>query len=802
MIRRAIVLCSAVLLAPFTASAQATTPVTGTVRAAGTPLAGVRLSLLNTGVVTRSDSLGRFRLQPPGPGRYTLLAQRPGYAALTRDITAPTASPLALDLAPAPQQLAAAVVTADRREERADRVPGSLTVLDADRVQAARVWELRDLPGLVPNLQWSDQGVPYQAILGIRGIAAFSDEPAVATYVDGVPAFDIAGNGLSLVDIERIEVLRGPQGTQYGRNALGGVINIVTRPPGNERRGSVETGIGNLGLTRLSAAFRTPLVRDRLFLSVSAQRQQRDGFYRNDLTGTPIARSGADDARFGDNTATYAAAALRWLPGGAWSAEATAKAQQDRSARNSGYFAFAPSDSIAFARPFTLARDQLGRSERRLVNGALSVRHDGARVAFQSVTSAQHIGFAYRDIDFDGTPTDVFRASSEHRLALGAFQPQTILNQELRLASAPGARSLRWVAGVAGFRQSRTVGNATDYRAGAAALFPPAVAAQLPFATVQGGELVNTGSAVFGEATWLPTARLELTAGARWDREVRRGTAVDFTLRNGVPDYNVRDADRRATFRAVSPRAAIVLRPDDRWQLSATWARGFRAGGINLFTPNAATRLYEPETSDNVEVGMKGAWLDRRLLVNASLFRIDWRDQQLIFAASPGDFVVGNLGRVRSQGGELEIVALPWRGIEVQQALGITDARYRALTFLGEDRTGNRAYYTPAYTSTTALQLARPLPGRPLLGVPASWQLRTELQAFGRQYFDVANTIAQAPVQLVHLRGAIDVGRWTVAGFVRNATDRRYLGYASPTFFTFAQLAPPRTYGMTVGARF
>ncbi len=151
----------------------------------------------------------------------------------------------------------------------------------------------------MPNYAYQELGVTYQQIQSIRGIQAFSENAAVSTYIDDVNNLDIQANGIAFTDIDHIEVLRGPQGTLFGRNAMGGVVNIYTKQPTNQTTGFVEAGAGNQGLQRYSAGFKTPIIKDKLFFGFTGLFQTRSGYFIADTTGTGATDRSVNGKRLG-----------------------------------------------------------------------------------------------------------------------------------------------------------------------------------------------------------------------------------------------------------------------------------------------------------------------------------------------------------------------------------------------------------------------------------------------------------------------------------------------------------------------
>src|SRR5665811_1036349 len=172
------------------------------------------------------------------------------------------------------------VVTAQKKEESLQNIPLSTTAISAKQVQQYQLWNSKELTAIVPNLYSNNSG-DERNVTSIRGIVTTSYDPAVTTYIDGVNQFSLDTYIASLGDVERIEVLRGPQGTMYGRNAMGGVINIITKQPSNTVSGFAGLDFGNYGQQRYTLGIKAPLIKDRLFLGVAGVYSGFNGFYTN-----------------------------------------------------------------------------------------------------------------------------------------------------------------------------------------------------------------------------------------------------------------------------------------------------------------------------------------------------------------------------------------------------------------------------------------------------------------------------------------------------------------------------------------
>ncbi|MBS1733928.1 MAG: carboxypeptidase-like regulatory domain-containing protein [Bacteroidetes bacterium] len=250
-----------VLVFTYNSSISQQVDISGTVsNSKSQPIAQASVYLLNSNQGAVTDEHGNFSIKSLAPGSYELQVSCIGYAAVSREIMIGKSGNTALNftLQEESMQLGSVLVSSEKREAFAQKVPVSVTNISARQSRELRLWNSSELTAVVPNLYAASSG-DDRNVTGIRGIATTSYDPAVATYIDGVNQFSLDTYIAALSDIERIEILRGPQGSLYGRNAMGGVINIITKQPGNSISGFAELNIGNYAQQRYSASIRIPI---------------------------------------------------------------------------------------------------------------------------------------------------------------------------------------------------------------------------------------------------------------------------------------------------------------------------------------------------------------------------------------------------------------------------------------------------------------------------------------------------------------------------------------------------------------
>src|SRR5690554_3202992 len=591
------------------------------------------------------------------------------------------------DTIPLNQQLEEVTVTAQKQEENLQQVPVSVSHIPEQEVRHLRLWQARDFGGIFPNFYASHSG-DGRNVMGIRGITTTSYDPAVAVYVDGVIQFGLDNYSNGLLDVERIEVLRGPQGTLYGRNAMGGVINIITKKPTSQTRGFAEVGFGNYGLSRYSLGLKTALVPNKLFLGASGLYEKHNGFFTNVF----------NDSDYDRRNTLIGNYYLRYLASPYWSFTLNFK---HSGVRNHGAFPLAGSFDQAMEEPFRLNQNTLTRMVDNVTNGSLVVDYAGD-VHFSSQTSFQSNYRIYEDpIDGDFSPLDIVSVVNNYGKD---WNKVSVWTQELRLSSVENGHSkISWLAGLFGFISDDPVKQGTYFGENGD------MYGSQPYSTlVTTNRGKSNGIALFGQGKYQVSERLDLTLGLRYDRENRELTGGGEFLMEGMDPMVIQpDTTGKVNFNALSPKGILSYHLLDEQLLFLSYSRGFRAGGLSQVTgdPSQSALLgYDPEFSNNFELGLKNEFLENRLRWNVSAFYTTVRDIQVPQLILPEAFVVTtNEGELTSMGLESEVTALMGRNLTVSWNAGVTDAEFEELIVAGEQDNeslkGNKQLFTPEFTS-------------------------------------------------------------------------------------------------------
>ena len=702
------------------------------------------------------------------------------------------------------KQLEEVIVTANKREESIIKVNTSVTSLSSKKLEDTRTWGLSGLTALVPNYNYQELGVSFQQIQSIRGIQVFSENPAVSTYIDDVNNIDILANGFAFTDIERIEILRGPQGTLYGRNAMGGVVNIITKKPTNQTNGFAETSFGNLGLQRYSTGIKTPIIKDKLYFGLNGLYQTQDGFLKNNISGTSATNTNLNGKSVGGEKNLYGNMFLKWLVNNRFHLTLNLKGQQDKS-NNSGFMVSQFSDTYAFANPDVINLSRIQSHERNILNTSLVAKYNADKFTFTSISALQTISFGFKDLDFPG----IYHSYYDGKIG-ELLPPQKVWSQELRINSHSDSK-FQYTAGVYAFTQNGyepTTNTAYELSDAEAAAFG------LPSGTylINRNRSNNSGLAGFGEMSYQLTNKLKATVGLRYDYEKREATFNGFgdaMLFNGVVTDINPNITADGNYSAISPKFSVNYSVNELSNIYVTYTRGFRAGGINASSlPVGVRQTFDPEYSNNYEIGYKSFLLDKKLSIGASAFLIQWKDLQFYNLVAPFTYARENVGNAQSAGIEIEVSALPVKGLQLDGSFGFNPTEYKGFDL-------KRVNFGTGVESTTAIggnKLSNAPTHTLFLGAQYEYSINQKLKAIvrgeirnlGKQYTDIQNQIEQPSYTLLNSRIGLTYGKYSLFIWGQNITNERYLAYGNPdsSFGRQSRMAQPKTFGLTLSAKF
>ncbi len=703
-----------------------------------------------------------------------------------------------------PEEAPEIVVTGQKRLERAQDVPISISVVGTRQLERLHASSLQDYAAYVPGLIVESGGSAGQASITMRGLNARGDTTMVATYIDEAPLG--SSNGYSAeaatsfdmmpYDLERVEVLRGPQGTLYGANSMGGLLKYVTRAPDLN---AFEARAGGEGFAIKGASdpgyagrvsLNVPIVAGELAVRASLFRQDTPGFIDNDVTG-----------RKDQNTLLQQGGriALLWKPSDQLSVKLTAITQRITSDDNA--IVARDTDGVIGLGP--LGRDLTNtnllrepfRKKVHFLASTVTWKLDWAELTSATSYSRSNL-LGVQDLSATfGAAIPLFDPSAEPGTSgLESRARLSRFTQELRLASTPG--TLQWMLGLY-FNDERTKASqlltAKEIVTGAGVPgIDPILSADL-----------NSGYreiAVFANATVKLTDAFDITGGLRWARNTQ-------TLRQ-TGHQNLIDQAAVGVFRGRSQDDVVTYAISPQYRLSrnvmfyARVASGYRPGGPNPILPGVP-RQVDADTIVNYEAGFKGDLFDRLLHIEVSAYRIDWKNIQVEATTEQNLSYGANGGTARSQGVELAALLQPARGLTLGFNTAYTDA------FLTEavpdEGWANRARLPAAPRWTRSLTAN--------YGFAIGGEWRAELGAgyryIGKRRNSVEGTengLILPSYDAIDLQASISSGRWNFGLYARNVTDRRaYTNSALVTGlnpYVSSVVLQPRTIGLSLDATF
>ncbi len=662
--------------------------------------------------------------------------------------------------------LPSVVVSASKREQSLASVDGSVYVVERSQLQAAQVHDTLDLARLLPGVQASSSGSLLFPIFSVRGITSAQDfyNPALTVYVDGIPQLPVFASQ-ALLGAERVELLKGPQGTLYGKSAQGGIINVISAPADDTAHLRLRAGVSSRGGELLQVDANAPLKADLLQADIALLHNDAPGDLHNPVTG--------QDHQGGTKT-DAGKLRLRLAPGGAaWSADATFA----RDCSTSSQDAYVPFDEPGardiFLSPGTPA-EYAGFHQRRCGNSSsLGVRMDIGQWQLSATGGWQTI-----DIERSFASGPYFSVQPEQ------WRQNT---QELRLASQGADRAWDGVFGL--YRQDST--QARDYRN-----FLPMYGVD---AVQSHSDNHSVGQAAYADVTWHMTPRWDLSGGLRASRDRARtqfnGYALDFSALQPLPFAG----SARTEGDHVLGRVALGFQASDAWRLYARVSQGYKPGGFNLApTSLADAEAYGRERSTSLELGARVQ--AGTVSGSVAVYQIDLRDAQLYSTNEVGYGHLANVGDTRSRGLDADVqwqFVPQWRLSATVQFNDATFRRYADPIGCG-DCQGNDVPFAPSFSGDLALEGA-------LDSGIGQWRPRLAVRHMGSHYFDTANLLHQSAYSVVDASLAWQPrAGWEVAVYAHNLGDRHYRTYAfngGPLGY-YAQPALGRTVGMTVGVEF
>lgn len=746
---------------------------------------------------------------------------------------------LAQETVPQPAENALArgdvvVVTARHREEDVQDVSAAVTVLGGEFIAQSGTDSIEDVARLVPSVQFANFN-PRNSQINIRGLGSAANlandglEPGVGFYVDQVYYARPATSTFDLIDLSNVQILRGPQGTLYGKNTTAGVISVSTAAPTFTPEAAAEITVGDYKYGQARISLSGPILGDTLAGRISAATTTRDGLVTNVFDGRK------------DNN--YRNSMLRgqllWQPADDFSLRMIADYSEQHTncctlvlsdivtpANGVNFVTFSQASGFTpVANPFARQSNTNEEVYARQESGGLSAVAEwtlpGALVT--SVSAWRFWDWSPSN-DLDSSPLDIFRKAQ-----LSDEQDQ--YSQELRIAST-GNNAIDYVAGLYFFQEDLTNQTITEYgNLAVRSLVSPA----LPGLILSGvrqtavGELQSRSYAAFGQATWHATPELSLTAGLRYTQDDKDGSyaavqtgglalagplAAFQPLRNGFAPSGTLQPSTEAG--RLSGQVGVAYQPTDAMLLYANYSEGSKAPGLNLTVlPPGASLEVKTESIESIEAGVKTGLFDDMMTLNLAVFR----ETATNYQANTVDPVlqriyIANVPEVRSQGVELDAQARPLDGLTLYGSVAYTDAVYtsfpsapcglEAITSPSCNLSGRRAAGVPLWSASAGGEYAQQVSFGAFeteLFAALDYSYRSAFDSVGNSRYTIVDEVGLLNMR-VGARSA--TGDWSAYVWAKNLLDEEYLTTKVPLFNNggiYSNIGDPRMVGATLSLR-
>lgn len=652
------------------------------------------------------------------------------------------------------------VLVADFKRNKRNLTPISVSSINSDQINGQGITSLKELSGVVPNFFMPDYGSRANTPIYVRGIGVKAKGSAVGFYVDGIPHFEASAFDIDMSDVAGVEVYRGPQGTLYGRNAIGGIINVYTHNPIDYQHTRFSLGYGKYndvvaqGSTyqRFSNSFG---------VSSAISYHHNDGMFKNECLGKNADDINEVEGKIG----------LYWRPANRW----LLHLNSTLSYSDQGGYPYSLYDVKANkVEPVSYNRYS---SFRRLISSTgFNARYSDNKISFNSQTSYQFIK-THLGIDQDFTPKDLLFVVNNFR--------QNMVSQEFTLKSND-QRRYQWIVGMFGMLDY------TDQ-------FVQVNVFNKKVATPTSYKTPITTFAIYHQSSYNIWRGLSATVGLRFDYEHSKiDYNKDLLYLATDKSMNVLNYTDKASFTQFTPKVAIQYTTKGHNLYYGSITRGYKPGGYNVSLKTEADRSYGPEYSWDYETGARLNFLQGKLTAEASLFYIDWRDMQTTYQIPGIGNKVLNAGHTNSKGFEIGLGYHPVKDLDFTINYGFTHATY--LDYKMNDEADYSHNYLPMVPNhTLSINSSYTIKN-------AGWfdmiRLNAGVIGLGRIYWTDDNAVYQNFYATLNTKISFTKGIFTWTLWGKNLTNTDYIAYGFKYGVNYVQQGKPLSFGTSLSVDF
>ncbi|PHO16059.1 hypothetical protein CPH92_03765 [Malaciobacter marinus] len=660
-------------------------------------------------------------------------------------------------------------VTAQKKKESKQEIALSLDILNSKDIKEQKILDTEDIVNSTPGLfmiKTNHHGTA--GFLSLRGITpTMEGEQSIGFFVDDIyyPMFDS-----EILDIKRVEVLKGPQGTLYGKNTESGVINIITNKPVNENSGNIEFGLANNNTQEYKALVNTKLIDNEVFLRAALRKYKSDGYFENKYNNNK--KSDHTDGIDGR-------VALRYLP----TDNLDFILSYDRNDYENGYSGFNTLNEV-LKNPGKVNVDFDGKGEFKNDKFALKSIYENENLTFTSITAASNTkNIDYNDLDF--TTNDLMRLKTNRDI--------DFLSQEFRVNSS--YKNLKYLIG--GYFSKEDNKESVDFEMRQA----NPLYGMPKFTKLTSSDDSTNNYALFSQANYAFNSFFDVTLGLRYDKEhkdykYKVGYDKDLSMFGMIKD----SIKKSKSSSQVLPKVSFNFN-FEKHLLYASYTKGYKAGGYNSLAP-INNQEFEDELSNNFEIGLKSRFLNDRLFTNLAIYQIYIDDQQVEQQYYP-DSITSNAGKSEIKGLDLDITYQATDKLVLSAGIGYNDSKFDEYkdnildgsgNIIGQkDYSGKRAPNTPKYTYNITAKY----------NFLADTYILAKLNGVGDIYYNLDNSVKQKSYELVDLSFGTSFNNCDIRLWSKNIFDKTYTTRAfEMNNEWYARAGEGRTFGFELAYKF
>ncbi|MCT4600611.1 MAG: TonB-dependent receptor [Marinifilaceae bacterium] len=635
------------------------------------------------------------------------------------------------------------IVTTQKKEEKLQEIPISISVFNDKYFDIKQIESVIEMGRHIPNTIFFQEGHPSLVSPSIRGIRSSGTSLRVSAgmFVNGVPLLSSAGYEDDLLNIQRVEVLRGPQGTLYGKGAQAGVINIISKEPGNSMYGKASIQVGQDNKRKITFGFNTPILKNKLYFSLSGNYFHKDGVVKHAKTGNTV-----DDREHWSGRSQ-----IRWTPTNKIEISLINTIRRDNNGGVSGNLTAYGAKTWMLKKPkdYVVNSNIKSHEDPKTNSQSLKISYDISNsISLTSIATR----WKYKDTaveDWDFSEKSIFEINKNNEYER--------YSEELRLEY--NKKRLKTLMGI----YFDIENNRIDY----------ITSSILPIAGHTKRDIEGKTYSIFANVDYSLIDKLHIIAGIRYEKET-----ADF-------NDKIIKIKTNENWYAFSPKIALNYKFSSHIMSYISAAQGYRSGGFNWGATDPKYYSYAPEKLWSYETGIKTTWLQKRLFFNASLFYMNINDMQVEENINPMLFYTTNAAKATSKGVEIEISYNITKGLFLDGGFGYNEIKFDSFTDSQGNYKNNTPQFAPKYTFNLGLNYLNK--SGLFIGLNTSGN--------GKMYFDKSNKFARSPYEIINLKTGYEFKNFKVYVYANNISNRRYdsNGYLNG-FYTF--YSNPREIGI------